>query len=234
MKDDASPPNLRVFTVAGIYSTGYNDFDQNYVIGDIKHVQRLNKWEADQVGGFEVLLDDFGQLEEKGIEIYNHIGSTLNAQTIAEKYRDIFDWLKLLDTNIVVILVIMIVIAGINMITALLVLILERTQMVGILKALGSTNWSIRKVFLYNAAYLIAVGLFWGNLIGIGLLVAQERFGFVKLDPENYYVSEAPVFYNLPILLYLNIGTLLLCLFMLLVPSIIISKISPVKAIKFD
>ncbi len=234
MKDDASPPNLRVFTVAGIYSTGYNDFDQNYVIGDIKHVQRLNKWDKTQVGGFEVLLDDFGQLEEKGDEIYNSIGATLNAQAISEKYRDIFDWLKLLDTNIVVILVIMIVIAGINMITALLVLILERTQMVGILKALGSTNWSIRKVFLYNAAYLIAIGLFWGNLIGMGLLMAQERFGFVKLDPENYYVSEAPVFYNLPILLYLNIGTLILCLLMLLIPSIIISKISPIKAIKFD
>ncbi len=227
-------PNVRVFTIAGIYSSGFKDLDENYVLGDIKHIQRLNKWKPNEVGGFEVLLEDFDKLEEKGKEIYQEVSSTLNAQTISEKYPAIFDWLKILDTNIIVIISIMILIAGINMITALLVLILERTQMIGILKALGSSNWSIRKVFLYNATYLVGVGLFWGNLIGIGLLLIQKHFGIVKLDPENYYVSEAPVYLGFEYILLLNIGTLVLCLFMLLIPSYIVSKISPVKAIKFD
>ena len=235
MKDDLSKaPNVRVFTIAGIYNSGFKEFDENYVMGDIKHIQRLNKWDSNQIGGFEVLLEDFDELEEKGNEIYQEVSSTLNAQTISEKYPAIFDWLEILDTNIVVIISIMILIAGINMITALLVLILERTQMIGILKALGSSNWGVRKVFLYNATYLIGVGLFWGNLIGIGVLLIQKYFGIVKLDPENYYVSEAPVYLGVEYILLLNIGTLLLCLLMLLIPSYIVSKISPVKAIKFD
>ncbi|RPD93249.1 ABC transporter permease [Aureibaculum marinum] len=234
MKDDGSAPNLRVLRIVGIYNSGYKEFDENYVIGDLKQVQRLNKWSENQIGGFEVILNNFNDLEEKGLEIYHQVGSTLNAQTISEKYAPIFEWLDLLNTNIVVIIVIMILIAGINMITALLVLILERTQMIGILKSLGSSNWSIRKVFLYNAAYLIAKGLFWGNIIGIGLLLTQKYFGFVKLNPENYYVSEAPVYLSFTNILILNFGTLVLCLLMLLVPSYIVSKISPVKAIKFD
>jgi len=234
MKDDGSAPNLRQFNIVGIYNSGYKEFDENYIIGDIKHVQRLNKWEADQIGGFEVILSDFDKLEEKGAEVYNQVGSTLNAQTISEKYAPIFEWLQLLDTNIIVIIVIMILIAGINMITALLVLILERTQMIGILKSLGSNNWCIRKIFLYNASYLIAKGLFWGNIIGIGLLLAQKYFGFIKLNPENYYVSEAPVYIGVGAVLMLNFGTLVLCLLMLLIPSYIVSKINPVKAIKFD
>ncbi|MET2984259.1 ABC transporter permease [Aureibaculum conchae] len=234
IKEDGSPPNRRTPKVVGIYNSGYKEFDENYLIGDIKHVQRLNKWQSDQIGGFEVLLDDFDRLEEKGTEVYNQVGSTLNAQTISEKYGPIFEWLELLNTNIVVIIVIMILIAGINMITALLVLILERTQMIGILKSLGSNNWSIRKVFLYNASYLIAKGLFWGNIIGIGLLLAQKYFGFIKLNPENYYVSEAPVYISIGAVLILNICTLILCMLMLLIPSYIVSKINPVKAIKFD
>ncbi|WP_456441642.1 ABC transporter permease [Psychroserpens sp.] len=235
MKDNLNKAtNVRVFTVKGIYNSGFKDFDENYVLGDIKHIQRLNKWKSNQVGGFEVLLEDFDKLEEKGKEIYQEVASTLNAQTISEKYPAIFDWLKILDTNIIVIIGIMILIAGINMITALLVLILERTQMIGILKSLGSSNWSIRKIFLYNATYLIAIGLFWGNVIGIGLLLIQKYFGVVTLDPENYYVSKAPVYLDVEYILLLNIGTLLLCLVMLLIPSYIVSKISPVKAIKFD
>ena len=234
MKENGKAPNLRVFTVVGIYNSGFKDFDENYVIGDIKHVQRLNKWTPEQIGGFEILLDDFDKLEEKGAEIYQQVGSTLNAQTISEKHTAIFEWLALLNTNIIVIIAIMILISGINMITALLVLILERTQMIGILKSLGSSNWSIRKVFLYNAAYLIAKGLFWGNLIGLGLLFMQKYFGIIQLNPENYYVSEAPVYISLGHVLLLNFGTLILCLLMLLIPSYLVSKISPVKAIKFD
>tara|TARA_R110002073_G_scaffold14998_1_gene60126 strand:- start:49476 stop:50711 length:1236 start_codon:yes stop_codon:yes gene_type:complete len=235
VKDDPTKaPNARRFTVIGIYNSGFKEFDENYIIGDIKQIQRLNKWEANQIGGFEILLDDFDALQQKGDEIYNSIPNTLNAETISEKYPAIFEWLDLFDTNIIVIVAIMILIAGINMITALLVLILERTQMIGILKALGNTNWSIRKIFLYNAGYLIAIGLFFGNVIGIGILLAQKYLGFIQLNPETYYVSQAPVYLDINYILLLNVGTLVLCLTMLLIPSYIVSKISPVKAIKFD
>ena len=232
--DPKKAPNARKFTIGGIYNSGFKEFDENYIIGDIKQVQRLNKWESNQVGGFEVLLDDFDALEEKGAEIYSVVPQMLNAETIAEKDPTIFEWLDLFNTNVFVIIGIMVLIAGINMITALLVLILERTQMIGILKALGNSNWSIRKIFLYNAGYIILVGLFFGNLIGIGILLIQKYVGIIKLNPETYYVSEAPVYIDAGYILALNIGTLLLCLLMLLIPSYIVSKISPVKAIKFD
>jgi lipoprotein-releasing system permease protein len=227
-------PNSRKFLVSGIYNSGFEEFDETYIFGDIKHIQRINKWNEDQVGGFEVFIHDFDDLRETGFEIYSNIDPTLNAYTTAEMFPALFEWLSLFDTNIVVIIGIMILIAGINMITALLVLILERTQMIGILKALGNTNWSIRKIFLYNATYLIARGLLWGNIIGIGLLLAQKYFGFISLNPETYYVSQAPVFLNYEIIIFVNFGTLILSLMMLIVPSHIVSKISPVKAIKFD
>jgi lipoprotein-releasing system permease protein len=227
-------PNSRKFLVSGIYNSGFEEFDETYIFGDIKHIQRINKWNEDQVGGFEVFIHDFDDLRETGFEIYSNIDPTLNAYTTAEMFPALFEWLSLFDTNIVVIIGIMILIAGINMITALLVLILERTQMIGILKALGNTNWSIRKIFLYNATYLIARGLLWGNIIGIGLLLAQKYFGFISLNPETYYVSQAPVFLNYEIIIFVNLGTLILSLMMLIVPSHIVSKISPVKAIKFD
>ncbi len=227
-------PNSRKFIVSGIFNTGFNEIDEGFIVGDIKHIQRINKWKKDEVGGFEVLLEDFDKLDKTGFEIYSNIDSSLNAVTISEKYPAIFEWLALFDTNIAVIIGIMILVSGINMITALLVLILERTQMIGILKALGNNNWSIRKIFLYNAIYLIGKGLFWGNLIGITLLLLQKHFGFIKLDPENYYVSQAPVYLDLKHILILNIGTLVLCLLMLLIPSYIVSKISPAKAIKFS
>jgi len=235
IKDDPTKaPNARKFTIVGIYDSGFKEFDEVYVIGDIKQVQRLNKWNSNQVGGFEVLLDDFNDLKEKGEEVYTSMPSTLYAETIAEKDSITFDWLNLFNTNVAVIIGIMILIAGINMITALLVLILERTQMIGILKALGNNNWSIRKIFMYNAGYLILIGLFFGNVIGIGILLAQKHLGFIKLNPETYYVAQAPVYIDFKYILLLNIGTLVLCLLMLLIPSYIVSKINPVKAIKFD
>jgi lipoprotein-releasing system permease protein len=197
-------------------------------------VQRINKWQPNQVGAFEVFIDDFTKIKEIGEEVYSETNSTLDTKTIVEKYYYIFEWLQLFDFNILTILIIMIVVATINMVVALLVLILERTQMIGILKALGANNWSVRKIFLYNAFYLIVRGLFWGNLIGIGLILIQQYFGIVKLNPENYYVSVAPVNLNLLYLLGLNLGTILICLLVLLIPSYIITKISPVKAIRFD
>jgi len=233
-EDPSKAPWLRVVKAVGIYNSGFQDFDENFVIADIRHIQKMNRWKENEVGGFEVLLNDFDEIEEKSNEIYTQTASTLNSQSIIEKYPAIFEWIGLFDNNIYLIIAIMIIVAGINMITALLVLILERTQMIGILKALGSSNVSIRKVFLYNAGYLILKGLFWGNIIGLFLLFAQKYGGFITLDPNTYYVTTVPIYINLKYLVALNLGTLVLCLSMLIIPSIIISKVNPAKSIKFE
>lgn len=229
-----SIPSRYKLVITGIYDTGFYEFDKNMMIGDIREIQRLNKWTENQVGGFEVLIDDFDALKEKGNEIYTTIGATLNSNTIVDLYPFIFDWIQLFDNNVWVIIGIMILVASINMITALLVLILERVQMVGILKALGSNNWSIRKIFLYNALYLILKGLFWGNLIGVSLLFIQHYFGVITLDPKTYSVSVMPVHIDFFSIFLLNLGTLVLCFLMLLLPSIIITKILPSKSIQFS
>ena len=227
-------PNSRRFKIVGIFNSGLQEFDSAYIVGDIRHIQKMNKWRPDQVGSFEVFIDDFTKIEDKGEEVYNETASTLNSQTIVSKFSYIFDWLKLFDTNIIIILIIMIVVSTINMVVALLVLILERTQMIGILKSMGANNWSVRKIFLYNAFYLIVRGLFWGNLIGIGLLLIQKYFGIIKLNPESYYVNVAPVEINLIYILVLNTATVAICLLVLFIPSYIITKISPSKTIRFD
>lgn len=235
IKEEANKiPNSRRFKIVGIYNSGFQEFDAVYIIGDIRHIQRINKWKPNQIGSFEVFIDDFTQIKEKGEEIYNETSSTLDSKTIVEKYYYIFDWLKLFDFNIIVILIIMIAVSTINMVVALLVLILERTQMIGILKSMGANNWTIRKIFLYNAFYLIIRGLFWGNLIGISLLLIQKYFGIIKLNPESYYVNQAPVEINLLYIVALNLGTVIICLFVLLIPSYIITKISPAKTIRFE
>lgn len=227
-------PNIRRFKIIGIFNSGFQEFDATYIIGDIRHMQRINKWTADQVGAFEVFVYDFDNIKTVGDQVYQHTGSTLDTKTIIEKYSYIFEWLQLFDFNIIVILVVMIIVATINMVVALLVLILERTQMIGILKALGANNWSVRKIFLYNASYLIVRGLFWGNLIGVAILLIQKYFGVIQLNPENYYVDQAPVYLNLGYIVLLNLLTICVCFLVLLIPSYIITKISPVKAIRFD
>jgi lipoprotein-releasing system permease protein len=227
-------PNIRRFKIVGIFNSGFQEFDATYVLGDIRHIQRINKWKSDQVGAFEVFVNDFDNIKTIGEQVYEHTGSTLDSQTIVEKYSYIFEWLQLFDFNIVVILIVMILVATINMVVALLVLILERTQMIGILKAIGASNWTIRKMFLYNASYLIFRGLFWGNLIGVAILLIQKYFGIVELNPENYYVNQAPVYINVVYIILLNVLTVGVCFLVLLIPSYIITKITPVKAIRFD
>nr|WP_315131443.1 FtsX-like permease family protein [uncultured Flavobacterium sp.] len=227
-------PNIRRFKITGIFNSGFQEFDATYIIGYIRHIQRINKWTSNQIGAFEVFVSDFDEIKSKGEEVYEQTASTLDSKTIIEKYSYIFEWLQLFDFNIIVILVVMILVATINMVVALLVLILERTQMIGILKALGANNWSVRKIFLYNAFYLIVRGLLWGNSIGVLLLLVQERFGIIKLNPENYYVNQAPVYLNLGYILVLNLLTITVCFLVLLIPSYIITKISPVKAIRYD
>lgn len=233
-EDQGQLPNIRRFKITGIFNSGFQEFDATYIIGDIRHIQRINKWSPNEVGAFEVFVSDFNNIKAKGEEVYEQTSSTLDTKTIIEKYSYIFEWLQLFDFNIIIILVVMILVATINMVVALLVLILERTQMIGILKALGANNWSIRKVFLYNAFYLIIKGLFWGNLIGISLLLIQQYFGLIKLNPENYYVNQAPVYFSLGYILLLNLLTVAVCFLVLLIPSYIITKISPVKAIRYD
>ncbi len=235
LKEDLSKkPFVRKFEIVGLYDSGFSDFDENILLADIRHIQKFNKWKNGEVGGFEILLEDFDQIKEKQHEIYEQTPSNLNSTSIVNKFQSLFLWTSLFDNTVYAIIIFMIIIAAINMITALLVLILERTQMVGMLKAMGAQDWSIRKIFLYNASYLILRGLFWGNLIALSLLVIQDQFGLLQLDPKVYYTNTVPVYFNFWYILLLNIGTLVLCYLMLLIPSYIITKIVPVKAIKFD
>ncbi|MCG1035488.1 ABC transporter permease [Polaribacter sargassicola] len=226
-------PSNRKYTIVGIYNSGFAQFDKMMMIGDIREIQNLNKWTENEIGGFEVLLESFDDIEIKGQEIYGDIGATLNTKTIVDSYPSVFEWIQLFDNNVWFIIAIMILVAGINMITALLVLILERVQMIGILKALGSTNTSIRKIFLYNASYLILKGLFWGNIIGLSIIFIQYLFKIITLNPETYYVNTMPVYISLYQILLLNLGTLIMCFLMLIIPSYIITKIHPSKSIKF-
>lgn len=227
-------PYIRSFDVVGIYDSGFKEFDETYIIGDLKHVQRLNKWSEDQVGAFEVYINDFTKISEINTKIYDSIPSDLNSVSITDKYFGIFEWIKVFDLNIYIIIVIMLFVGSINIIIALLVLILERTQMIGVLKALGATNWTIRKIFLLNASHIVFRGLFYGNVIGISILLIQKYFGIIKLDPSQYYITEAPVYLNIFYILGLNGIVILISYLILIIPSYIITKISPVKAIKYQ
>ena len=226
-------PRGRKFSISGIYETGLEDFDKLYVIGDIAHIQKLNNWDHDQVSGFEIFINDFDRLDELGIYVYDHVDYTLNVQTVREVYPQIFDWLKLLDKNVIVILILMILVSGITMISTLLILVLDRTSMIGVLKALGMRNSSIRKLFLVNASMIIGKGLFWGNLAGILICVVQYYFRIIPLDQASYFVSWVPVKISITYILLINAGTFLVCLLMLLIPSYVITKITPMKAIRF-
>ncbi len=233
--DESKIPNQRKFTITGIYDSGFEELDGSYIFIDIRHIRHMNKWKDDEVGNFEIFVDNFEEMDNIAKEVYGKTLSNLDTQTIRDKYYRIFEWLGLFDFNIALIIGIMVIVGGINMITALLVLILERTQMIGILKALGSSNWSIRKIFLYNATYLIGIGLLLGNIIGLGIIGLQYKFRMFKFpNPQEYYIDYIPVHIDLFTILLLNIGVLFLCLLMLLLPSYIITKISPVKAIQFE
>lgn len=234
------PPRARTFTIEGIYSTSLEEFDRLYIYADIRQVQRLNDWSEGEVSGHEVLLEDMSLVEKTAIKIREEIGfefledgSRLRVESIEEKYTQIFDWLNLQDMNVVVLIILMLVVAGFNMISGLLILILERTNMIGILKGLGTTNISIRKIFLYQSAYLILKGLAWGNLIGLALCLAQKHLNIITLDPSSYYLDTVPINLNLVHILMLNLGTMAITILFLLLPSMIIARISPDKSIRF-
>ncbi len=224
----------RKFNISGIYETGLEEFDKLYVIGDIHHIQKLNGWTPEQVGGFEVLLDNFKDIDRMGVLVYHEIGFSLDASTIRQIYPQIFDWLDLQDMNVLIILVLMIMVSAITMISTLLILILDRTNMIGILKSLGMTNHSIRKIFLYNAVYIIGLGMFWGNILGFAICLFQLKTGLITLPQESYYMPVVPIYLNGLNILLLNIFTLVICYLMLILPSFIVTRISPIKAIRFS
>jgi lipoprotein-releasing system permease protein len=231
----------RNFTIQGIFDSHLPELDETFVITDIRQVQRLNNWEESQISGYELLAGDFDELLATGIKVSDvvsgHIssdGTMLRTRTIKQTQPQIFGWLDLLDMNIVVIIVLIVLVAGFNMITGLLILILERTNMIGVLKALGIADWPLRKVFLTLAANVAIKGLFWGNLLGLGFCWAQASFGFVKLDPANYFLDTVPIHLSLLHILLLNVGAVVTIFLMMIGPSYLVARISPVKAIRFE
>ncbi|MFW5822692.1 MAG: ABC transporter permease [Tangfeifania sp.] len=241
INEDESTPRMLQLEVSGLYNTGIEEFDNLFVVGDLQQVQRLNDWRSDQISGFEILVNDFNRIEEIEQEVRNTVldysrenDTILRTTTITREYPQIFDWLSMLDMNVWVILILMAVVAGFNMISGLLVLILERSNMIGVLKALGSRNWSIRRIFLYLSVFLTSRGMLWGNIIGITFIVVQKSFEIFTLNPTTYYVDVVPVNFSIVHLLLLNAGTVVATFLMLIVPSYLVSKISPDKTIRFD
>jgi lipoprotein-releasing system permease protein len=231
----------RKFKIVGIYSTNFIEYDKLFILADMRQVQALNNWSADSFSGVEVLINDFDKLDQVGDAVYDATankfskqGNAYTAQTIKQINPQIFSWLQLLDTNVWVILILMLAVAGFNMISGLLILILERTNMIGILKSLGATDWSVRKIFLYHSFFLIAKGMLWGNVIGLSLCAIQYFTGIVPLDPQAYYVATVPVSFNWLYIVLLNVGTLLASLLMMIGPSYLITKITPAKIIRYE
>jgi len=231
----------RKFKIVGIYSTNFIEYDKLFIVSDIRHVQILNDWDSASFSGLEVFINDFDKIDELGDRVYdatanifNKDGNAYTTQTVKQINPQIFSWLDLLDMNVWVILFLMLAVSGFNMISGLLILILERTNMIGILKSIGAADWSIRKVFLYHSLFLVGKGLFWGNIIGLSLCALQYYTGIIPLDPEAYYVAKVPVSFNWLYWLLLNIGTLIASLLMMVGPSYLITKINPAKIIRYE
>lgn len=232
---------LRNFHITGIYETGFLDYDKLFVLVDIKQVRRLNGWDKDQVSGIELLVDDYNYLDWIAEDLFFEMadkkdreGNALYTRSVKELNPAIFGWLEVLDMNVIVILILMVLVSGFTMISGLLIVILERTNMIGILKAMGQGNKSIRKIFLYVSFFLIGKGMIWGNITGLAICFIQSRFHIIPLDPATYYLDAVPIDLSLGALLLLNIGTLFFTLLMMLAPSYLITKIEPAKTIRFE
>ena len=234
VQEDGSMPRARKFTITGIYSTGFSDLDALYGIIDIRHIQRLNKWDENQITGYEVKLKKYDDLILTASELLPLMPMHLQVKTIVDVYPQLFDWLGLLDLNVLVIIVLMVVVACINMSTALLILIVERSNMIGMLKAMGTNNKQVQHIFVFMAARLIGKGLLIGNTFGLLICVTQYYLGWIKLDEEAYFLNQVPVFLNALDVLWINLGAFVLCLLIMLLPAQFVSKITPVKAIKFQ
>lgn len=222
------------FTICGIFKTNFADFDEKLSLVDLRQIRRVSNWDRNSTGNYEIALNDFSKVEEKQEEIEDLIDYTYDVNNVKQIYSNIFIWLDKLDINGVIVVVLMILVATINMITALLILILERTNMVGLVKALGMSNPSVRKIFLYISVKLIGKGMLWGNIIGIGLCFIQYYFKLAKLDSETYYVDAVAIEINWYYFLLLNAGTFIACALMLFLPTLILTKLTPIKTLKFD
>lgn len=228
-----NPPRKRPFKIVGIYNIGVEEIDKNFVIGDLNIIRRLNDWKPNEIGGIEIRIKDFSKLKQTSTGIYESLEIKLKSESVQEYFPAIFTWLSLLDVNTKVLLVLMMLVGVINMITALLIMILERTNMIGMLKAFGMTDFSVMKVFLYNALYLVGLGLLLGNILGLGLAFIQSKTQIFELDQASYYLSYVPIEVHFADVVILNICTALVCLIVLILPSLLVSKISPLKAIRF-
>lgn len=233
VRGDGLPPRARKLSVCGIYKTGIEEYDKTYLIGDMGLVRRLNDWEPGEIGGYEVFLNNYRLIDSARSSIGNLLPDELALRSMQEVYPNIFDWLGLQNKNETIILVIMTIVAVINMITAILILILERTNMVGILKALGMRNGAIQGIFIYQAGYITLAGILIGNVLGIGLALLQQYTGFFKLPEESYYMTVAPIAIQWWKVILINVGTLLICVLILLIPSLLVRRIVPVRAIQF-
>ena len=227
--------NFRRLTVAGIYKTGIEEYDKLFAIGDLRLVSRLNNWSPNQIGGYEIFLDDYKKMDTLNDLIYNSgiLPEKWTSRTVREVYPNIFDWLGIQDVNRDVIFIVMSIVAIINLVTCLLILVLERTRMVGVLKAVGSTDWMIQKIFLYHASYITLIGVGSGLIAGVGLCLLQQKTGFIQLDETAYYVSSAPILIIWWQVAAICIATLIVCFVSLIIPTMIVRKIQPVKAIQF-
>jgi lipoprotein-releasing system permease protein len=227
------PIRWRRFVITGIFNFGIDEVDKAYVIGDMSLISRLNNWSPHEIGGYELKIADFDKLDAVNGYMDNILPSKLKSYTVVDNYQAIFSWLGLLDGNTKVVLVLMMMVALINMVSALLIMILERTSMIGILKAMGAANWVVQKMFLYNAFYIIGLGMLLGNIFGLGLGFIQYKTHFFQLDEASYYMSFVPIQFNQSDFLLLNLATLVICLLVMLLPSMLVTKITPVKAIRF-
>lgn len=233
IQPNGETPRPRKLTVAGIFKTGIEEYDKLYALGDLKLVQRLNNWTPDQVGGYELFLNDYNKMDEVSTEIVPYLPVGLTSQTIKEVFPSIFDWLGLQDQTIAIVLIIMIVIALLNLVTCLLILVLERTRMIGLLKAVGARNYTIQKIFLYQGAIITFTGIVAGAAIGLLVSWLQQRYGFISLPEESYYISKAAVqiiWWQVGLVI---LATFAICVLVLLLPTIIVSRVQPVKAIQF-
>ncbi len=228
------PPRIQKLAIVGIYESGMEEFDEKFVMSDLRLTQYLNGWSDTLVGGYEIFVKDFSRLDTVQKEVYEHMDFDMQMQTTPRKYEEIFDWLILLDTNVEIFLWLILIVACFNMISIFLIMIMERVNMIGILKAIGASNFQIKSIFLVRGIRLVLRGMIIGNLVGLGLCALQYYFQIIPLDPENYYMNTVPIDWNWPIIINLNLIIFFLILFILLIPATFIGSIRPIKAIRFD
>lgn len=229
-----NPPRARKLKVVGVFNTGLEEFDEVFVIGDLQLVRELNNWPDTLVGGVEILLKDFNQIDQVADQVFDQMNYDLQLEKITDRHAQLFDWLQLLRKNVVIFLVLIIFVATFNMVSTVFIMIIERISMIGVLKAIGATDAQIRKIFYFRGLSLTLKGMLWGNIIGLGFCAIQYYFQLIPLDPENYYMDTVPISWNFGIIIALNVITLLMTMLAILIPAAMVARIKPVRAIKFD